>query len=434
MLVNYDFKQHGGVKEESRLILVSSSANSNKHWTAYLCNDDTIIVHNGRVGDAGQVRPVSARGSQGLQKLIKSKTAKGYSEQLVISGDAPATPGSSIGKSALADKVRKDIARSSNPTLDRMIDLLIKSNIHNIVGSTSISYNEQSGLFSTPLGIITPDAVSKARVLLDEIANMLRKGKIDPDTADKYLRIVPQRVGHRLVVEDIFGTQAKLDKHSDNLDALEASIKAMAVKKLDDDDEEEEKEEALFKVNLDLETDPKELDWINKFYDKTKNVRSSTTGMRIENIFKLELVEGRIAFEKKGRQIGNVQRLWHGTSTANLLSILQSGLRKSPPSTARIAGKAFGNGVYFSDIATKSLGYATGYWGGSGSRNQAFMLLNEVAMGTSYNPDRTDPYGSWPKNGTNSTFAKGGNVFMNNEMIVYQDYQVNTTHLVEFTQ
>jgi len=41
--------------------------------------------------------------------------------------------------------------------------------------------------------------------------------------------------------------------------------------------------------------------------------------------------------------------LWHGTSNANLLSIIETGLQVSPANAFRHAGQAFGEGVYFAD-------------------------------------------------------------------------------------
>jgi hypothetical protein len=60
------------------------------------------------------------------------------------------------------------------------------------------------------------------------------------------------------------------------------------------------------------------------------------------------------------------------------------------------------------------------------------MFLLDMAMGTYY--DAQSWGGSYPKAGTNSTWARAGRALKNDEMIVYRLDQVNLTHLVEFRQ
>ena len=79
------------------------------------------------------------------------------------------------------------------------------------------------------------------------------------------------------------------------------------------------------------------------------------------NVFKVKIHDMAAAFNPD-----NVKEVFHGTSEANNLSILKSGLRVSPPATAAIAGKMFGNGVYGAINSSKSLGYTYGNWGQGG--------------------------------------------------------------------
>jgi hypothetical protein len=60
------------------------------------------------------------------------------------------------------------------------------------------------------------------------------------------------------------------------------------------------------------------------------------------------------------------------------------------------------------------------------------MFLLDMAMGTYY--DAQTWGGSFPKSGTQSTWARAGRALKNDEMIVYRLDQVNLTHLVEFRQ
>ena len=74
--------------------------------------------------------------------------------------------------------------------------------------------------------------------------------------------------------------------------------------------------------------------------------------------------------------------LFHGSKTSNFIGILSQGLRVAPPYTA-LTGSAFGNGIYFADIFSKSAGYCSTYNNGS-SLNDKLMLICEVALGKIY--------------------------------------------------
>ena len=138
------------------------------------------------------------------------------------------------------------------------------------------------------------------------------------------------------------------------------------------------------------------------------------------------------AFEAEGKKVGNVKELWHGTRTANLLSILKAGFQIPAANASHVNGRMFGNGVYFSDQSTKSLNYAYGWWQGK-VEDTCYMFLCDVAMGKTYTPKLWSPGEALPKAGTDSTFARGAlSGVANNEMIVYRTEQILPRFLVEF--
>jgi hypothetical protein len=66
--------------------------------------------------------------------------------------------------------------------------------------------------------------------------------------------------------------------------------------------------------------------------------------------------------------------LWHGSRVSNYVGILSQGLRIAPPE-APVSGYLFGKGIYFADMASKSLNYCY-------PNNQVGLaLLCEVALG-----------------------------------------------------
>jgi poly [ADP-ribose] polymerase 2/3/4 len=152
----------------------------------------------------------------------------------------------------------------------------------------------------------------------------------------------------------------------------------------------------------------------------------------VQRVFAVDIAAMRERFEARGRAVGGIRELWHGTQAGNLLSILRSGFVIPPASAAHCSGRMFGNGVYFSDQSTKSLNYAYGYWRGR-TEDRCFMFLCDVALGRCFRPTgwchTLDPRDK----GFDSTFAEAGvSGVANNEMIVYDTAQIVPRYLVEF--
>ncbi len=115
---------------------------------------------------------------------------------------------------------------------------------------------------------------------------------------------------------------------------------------------------------------------------------------RLEDIFRIEREGERERFQKSEfakLHKSDKRLLWHGSRTTNFGGILSQGLvfhqvffastdtpslRIAPPE-APVNGYAFGKGVYFADISSKSAQYcASGMSGGTG-----LLLLCEVELG-----------------------------------------------------
>ena len=167
-----------------------------------------------------------------------------------------------------------------------------------------------------------------------------------------------------------------------------------------------------------------------KFYNETRKSNHSCAHLWMKKVYIFEHNKMKQAFDKKGKKIGNIMELFHGTRSSNLLSIMAKGMIIPPSSASHCTGRLYADGLYFSDQSTKSLNYSYGYWGGGSRDNNCFMLLVDVAMGRYYVPK--GGFHSLPK-GYDSCFAKASQsgVF-NNEMIVYKTYQASPKYLIEF--
>jgi poly [ADP-ribose] polymerase len=296
-----------------------------------------------------------------------------------------------------------------------------------------MKYDAKEGLFRTPLGIVGQSCVDRARTLLSEIApHVTRQDFSDPDlirAANEYLRLIPRNLGRaraKLKLDAIFPDDAALQAQSDILDSLQASISSMMTGSQSGPILPTEKRARLARVD-----DKKIIKEVEDLYNKTRQSIHVSHVYQPVNVYSVEIQSMKAGWEKLGSKMTNIWRLWHGTSYANLLSIIYNGLQVP---TRYTNGWNFGAGLYFSDQSTKSLNYASGYWDNSfGKKHRCFMFLADVAMGKYYHP--TSSSSSRPS-GFDSTFAEGGKCrnLLNNEMIVPQTGQANLVYLVEFTR
>ena len=97
---------------------------------------------------------------------------------------------------------------------------------------------------------------------------------------------------------------------------------------------------------------------------------------------------------------GNKKLLWHGSRITNFVGILSQGLRIAPPE-APSSGYLFGKGVYFADMASKSLAYCYP------SNKTALILLCEVSLGNPNELLTTDQGAANLPKGTHSTKGCG---------------------------
>ena len=424
------------IVKEDKFIKSDVKNNNNKYWYIKLMEDFTVITENGRVGSKPQVHPKSFGNMEDAEKFYdkkvkeKSSPKKGYTKLKVLSGG---TSTESVSSSNLLDIALKQIETSS-PETAKLIKHLSNKNIHNILSATTMEYDESKGTFTTPCGIVTDDGIMEARELLGKISVFVNKRDFTSnefiELLQQYIQLIPRKVGRKLVSDEVIPDIEAVEKESQLLDALSASLQQV----LDDDSSDSETKEdtpKLFSLKLDVVNDDKVLSHIKKFYNKTRNRMHTSYNLKIKKVYSVEIEDMHKAFEEKGRPIGNIMELWHGTRVENVLSILKGGLIIPKSSAGHVTGRMFSDGLYFSDQSTKSLNYSQGYWGHGSKDNNCFMFIADVAMGKYYIPN--GPSQNLPKRGYDSTFAKANvSGVRNNEMIVYNLYQANLKYLVEF--
>lgn len=435
--------------------------NSNKVWIGIAYSDGKFETRFGRVRDEANLVSkekkfaTQAEAEAELERKRREKLRKGYKDTVVVDNhvqvamqkgkqnDLLRAAVEDIVTVAGEDRTTPSAQSGGHTSVTRgdsvergLIRYLAEVNIHHITHSTSIKYNTRTGAFSTPLGVLTPDAISAARDLLAEIKRLdglkrKQKSKRAACVRD-YFQLVPKDFGTKIPrSEELIATEAQFQAEVSILDALESAIST---------DEPNPQKKRLFEcrlVKIPHYTDEgRELFRKTRdLYYKTRNTRHhpAAAGLQMTRLYEVEIGEMKRQFDATAARLGNVRSdLWHGTRASNLLSILKHGLVIPPANAAHCTGRMFGNGIYTSLQSTKALNYATDFWNRSGGGNQrTFMFLCDVALGKVNKPKTLG--GPYPARGSNTTWVEPGQGgVLNHECIVYHTSQINLRFLAEF--
>ncbi|WP_298942413.1 WGR domain-containing protein [uncultured Microbacterium sp.] len=439
------------VVDEALLVYVESGANSNKFYRLRLHADGSVHKLWGRVRDGagltGQTQ-VEQGGRSRFDKIFADKTKKGYTRVQVA--DTTGTNSAAATQTQLRDTAAASLAGgSTDKVVTTLVDRLVAANKHNLMASTGGMISvDTSGQARTALGVITPTAVADARVLLARIARE-PEGPGRAPLTEQYLRLVP----HAIPVSEGRGWAAgwltrstSLEQQQELLDALESSASyadaaRRAAVAAETGDTSVDEDFFRYRVHrLEEGTDEYEM-VVGRFHTTKQSVHRDVSTYAPKYVYRLEDRRHGAEVDAARARVRNVQKLWHGTGAANVLSILQKGLYVPPTrgTSIHIAGRMFGDGVYLSRSASKSLRYSAGLWGGGRSAS-TFMFLTETAMGYEYRPKGNIGYGYRrplaDENGKafNSTNALPELVsgLRNHEAIVEDPMQVSLSWLVEF--
>jgi len=429
------------ITEHKKCVCVEfGKTNNNKYWEYTLYDDGTAMTAFGRVGvtrTENTPNPSKALKKWGEKTNTNNKPDKLYKEiEAVDTGGSSCSSGASSVKNAeLQDVARKQI-RSKNPIVSKLVDHLVKVNAHQIMKQSGgkIVYDAANATFKTPLGVIAPHQVAEARDLLVIIGDLVAADnftsrKFGP-TLKEYLHLIPHNVGMKKITPQlVFPDTQTIIAETDLLDGLETSFIDVTTKPTK---KKTKKKDApkVFDVQLDIVEDSKVISMVRNLYQSTRKAMHQSNNLSVKTVYTVKIANMDAAFEKYGATLPDIRQLWHGTKASNLISILKQGLIIPPSSSAHCTGRLYGNGIYASSVSTKALNYATNFWGSGGDTTRTFMFLLDMAMGKYH--DTKDWGGTYPRPGTQSTWARSGRALKNDEMIVYRTDQVRLTHLVEF--
>jgi poly [ADP-ribose] polymerase len=378
------------MKNPIELIMVSGE-NNNKFYRMKDLDDGTFTVEYGRVGVTSQTEsyPISRWDSK-----YKEKLKKGYRDvsDLKVEGDS--------GEFSFED--------TSLELFYKQFSKYTKDN----VGRN----------YTIAVGAVTKAMIDEAQSILNFLV-----GTSDIDKFNKYLlelyTVLPRRMSNvkDYLVQKDEQFKGLIGKEQDVLDSLSSSVVVSTG----------QKEGVSFLdslgISMELLTDAVELKRIEDLINP-----SNTSKHKIYKVFKVgnqkRVHEFNYWLEKQDNK--RVDLLIHGTRNPNCFSILKTGLLVRPTNAVSFAGSVYGNGVYHSSHADKSLGY-TGY------DSDKLFFLQEVHMGNPFeykgwytgNSFRLE-YSELKSRGFDSTYVSAGNGLRNSEYIVYNSEQTNSKYLV----
>jgi poly [ADP-ribose] polymerase len=471
--------------KQSTLNFTDISCNNNKTYSIELIetkdNKFYLLSCYGRTGSrmTTEYRACSdiSDAEKELEKIVKSKIKKGYSEIKLIKSAigselAQAKVESSVLSEATAVKMGFKVQEEAKSSLHPAIQSVVKE----WFGSIDQFIIDTLDTSKCALGQLSLEQINKGRDLLLEARNLVNAGSKDITSlnsiSSKYYSNIPMNFGFKRLNADQlrFDDHVKLDAAFDVLDTLENAkdVEKILIKKSDVD----QKYQSL-KTPMEW-VDPSDLifKWIDLLFHKTRAANHNFYGkLKINNIFKLTrskefetylsmaesmakkdqarkelpsmlepLWKSRIKEQKEYEKLyhdANILPLFHGTRTQNINKILSSRLILPKPGFT-FSGAMFsgGAGGIYSGFSTKACGYSSlsGSAWAKGNSDKGYLFLNDVALGKQKIAEHAHPYTLDKIKPCMSVWAKAGKAVINDEFIVFTEEQTWIRYVVEVVQ
>jgi len=458
--------------------------NNNKFYNLELveATDGKIFIYTkyGRVGSpnpASEYRACSSKSDaeSEAEKIVKSKTKKGYVEVKLVKADV----GSEIGKTkvdASASTVSVESLKKMGVKVEEAEPSKLHPQVQDLVrtwfGVTQEFINLNLDTKKCPLGQLSLDQIDLARKILDEARLQIHLKKPDAQELNKltnqYYSNIPHVLGHRINPDVLrFDDDTKVDKAFDILDVF---ADAKNVQGVISKNNAVDSQYATLKADLDF-VDPSEpvWKWIDRMLHDTRASNHSGLGkLKTHKVFRLnrhgedknwlgtsekiakecgkyspsdvyaKLLDKREDIPKELQSLyknANILPGWHGTRRANMIGITTKGLLIRPSGVAH-AGSMYGDGIYWAVHSTKSINYCDvkgSHWA-QGNNKTAYLFLADVAFGNQkiaagssfYDRNKIKPNHSvWARSG-------GGSGLYNDELITYTASGTEQQHRIRY--
>jgi poly [ADP-ribose] polymerase len=454
--------------------------NNNKYYNLEVqvasSGESRIFTQYGRVGGTAakeyRIAVSSSHAELEADKIIKSKTKKGYVEVKLVKADV----GSEIGKAKVEtskisvddlQKVGIKVSQEDNSKLHPEVRDLVRT----WFGVTQEFIELNLDTKKCPLGQLSLDQITKGKDILEEARKIVHASKPDVLEINKltnmYYSNIPHNFGYTKINADVlrFDDDNKIDKAFDILDVF---MDAKNVQNVISKKSAVDSQYSTLKADLNY-VDP--LDptwkWLDAMLQETRASNHHFLGkLKTHKIFKVNRQDEDKFFLKNAEEIAkecgkhapsdvyakfvknrpdvpkelqdvysraNVCPGWHGTRRANMIGITTKGLLIRPSGVIH-AGSMYGDGIYWATNSTKSINYCDvkgSYWA-QGSNKTAYLFLGDVAFGNYKMANGSQLYNKKNISPAHSVFAKAGGGVYNDEIITYNPTGPQQQHALRY--
>ncbi len=344
-------------KQYCKLILVEvndkpkegKAAQSNKYYEMIYEGGSNFTVKYGRVESTETVIQYSY---YDWDKKYREKIKKGYKDVTDLA--AVEIKEVKVPKVEYEDISDKDVADFIT-VMKRYTDGLV-SKVYS-VKATSVSQKQ----------------VDTAQKLLDELSDMAKVSKknvtaINTKLVELYM-VIPRYIKDvRKEILPHIKLEAVLSQEQDNLDAMALQVN------IKDKNAVQSKSSTPKKVSI-LDQLGVTIKRIQSNKDVDRYVKQ-ISGSKVKALFEVNKPRENAIFENWLSAQNNKKTtiVLHGTRCTSVIPILEQGLKIRPAGNFQFSGKAYGNGNYFSEQSSTSLGY-------TGSDSDKVLLVYEVHTG-----------------------------------------------------
>lgn len=230
-----------------------------------------------------------------------------------------------------------------------------------------------SRVYSVKSTSVSQKQVDEAQKLLDTLSDLAKAKKQDVTVINtklielymvipRYIKDVRREILPHIQLDKV------LSQEQDNLDAMSSQVN------MNKKSEPKTKSDVPKKVSI-LEQLGVKMRKINSNADVDKYVKQ-ISGMKVKSIFEVDKEKENNIFEKwlSAQTNKKTTVVLHGTRCTSVIPILEQGLKIRPAGNFQFTGKVYGNGNYFSEQSSTSIGY-------TGHDNDKVLLVYEVHTG-----------------------------------------------------
>lgn len=374
--------------------------NKNKFYIMQLIKHDTKYIHfvrYGRIGETGvkseKIHKTEADCIADFEKTFKTKTGNNWTNNKNFVKKPKKYYLSEISyeeelKDLPIDTVKKIPDSNLNPQVQNLIKMLGDTNMMN---NALISLNIDTK--KMPLGKLSKKQLEAANDILAELTIQVKLLINEKNTnkqltireniinlSSNYYTFIPYSCGRS--TPPLIDTEKILSENKEKIEELKNIVVGAQIIK----QAETCNSNPIDGIYNDINTVINPLDVKSEIHKEIctwiKNTHGSTHGSKLNvlEIFEISQNGVREKYNNYSNNLDNKTLLFHGTHQSCVLSIFKNNFYLDPSkvnSNIQIAGKMFGYGVYFADVATKSFNYTRA----DSTNDIGCLLVSEIALG-----------------------------------------------------